>query len=291
MFRFLQQPYPVNDSGLVRSVVQALLVGIFVAFVLIIFQPFGAYNWQHAYKLLILSGYGLVASLTTFLNFYVFVQLFPSLFIEKKWMVWKEIIWNVVPIVLGGFLCTVYGYLIGAMPFTFTQVSYMMSVVFLVGLFPTIIMVLLNYVYLIRKYAVQTPAEQIPHPIENLPKEEVITQNQLIQLVSENEKDKLVVLAHELLFIEASDNYCTVVYVAEGKVNKMLLRSSLSRLESQIHIPQIIRCHRSYIANFQRIQSVSGNAQGYKLHFEHTDYVVPVARSYSAELKPYFALA
>jgi DNA-binding LytR/AlgR family response regulator len=87
-----------------------------------------------------------------------------------------------------------------------------------------------------------------------------------------------------LLFIESSDNYCTVVYLENGQLVKPLLRSSLSRLESQIDMPHIVRCHRSYVVNLDRVERVTGNAQGYKLHLMGGQLQVPVARRYNDTL-------
>jgi hypothetical protein len=255
---------------------------LFVTFVLVVFQPFGSYNWQHPYKVLILSGFGMEALVTTFLNFFVVPKLLPLVFREEQWTVWKELLWNLLPMPIGGFLSTLYGSLIGSMPLTLLQVMYMISVVFLVGLFPAILLVLISYVYLLRKY--RSPEQSDLRPIPGLT--EII---QTLVLAADNQKDKLVLPASELLFIEASDNYCTFFHHQQGKLTKTLLRSSLSRLESQINHPRIIRCHRSYLVNLDRIQSVAGNAQGYKLLFDSYESPVPVARSYSAAVKAYFS--
>lgn len=281
MLSFLRQPYPAGDHLLPKALRQALLIGLFVAFVLVVFQPFGSYNWQHPYKVLILSGYGLVAALTTFLNFYVFPNLLPSLFREAQWTVWKELLWNLLPVVIGGFLSTVYGYLIGTMPLSLAQVTYMISVVFLVGLLPAILLVLLNYLYLLRKYQSRDSISPRQPP-------EVEETDQTLVLVAENQKDQLVLPANDLLLIEASDNYCTVFHLDGDRLTKTLLRSSLSRLESQLHHPRIIRCHRSYVVNLDQVKSVTGNAQGYKLLLERLEMPVPVARSYAATIKSNF---
>lgn len=60
-----------------------------------------------------------------------------------------------------------------------------------------------------------------------------------------------------------------------------MLRSSLSRLENQLEGQNIVRCHRSFIVNLDKVEKVTGNAQGYKLHLETPELVVPVARKYS----------
>ena len=71
----------------------------------------------------------------------------------------------------------------------------------------------------------------------------------------------------------------------DGKLRKHLLRSSLSRLEEQIsQAGTIRRCHRSYIVNLAQVSSISGNAQGYHLHFRDCDEEVPVGRSYAQDI-------
>jgi DNA-binding LytR/AlgR family response regulator len=108
----------------------------------------------------------------------------------------------------------------------------------------------------------------------------------LITLIADNDKDKLILRSGNLLFIESSDNYCTIFHVKSnatgiGQPAKLLLRSSLSRLEGQINQPHIVRCHRSYIVNLDRIERVTGNAQGYKLHLLGGQFQVPVARRFN----------
>ncbi|RNI23574.1 LytR/AlgR family response regulator transcription factor [Rufibacter latericius] len=286
MLSFFRQPYPLSELTLPKSVFHSLLFGSIIAFSLIVFQPFGSYNWHHPSKNPILAGYGVVAAISVFLNFYAFRRMLPWLFREPSWNVGKEIAWNLIHFVTGGFLCTVYGSLTGVMPFTLNQILYMSMVAFLMGLVPAVLLVLINYVYLLRKYRPLTPAdkEDTPAPVASSVPDELV-------LVAENEKDTLRLPARELLFIEASDNYCTVFWVKEGKPTKTLLRSSLSRLENQITSPGISRCHRSYLVNLERVQTVSGNAQGYKLHFEGLDLVVPVARSYSGLVRETFVAA
>jgi DNA-binding LytR/AlgR family response regulator len=105
-----------------------------------------------------------------------------------------------------------------------------------------------------------------------------------LTLIADNEKDVLSFLVADLLFIESSDNYCTIVYLKNGQPAKPLLRSSLSRLESQINAFNIVRCHRSFVVNLDRVERITGNAQGYKLHLLSGQFQVPVARKYNDSL-------
>ncbi|MEJ8758417.1 LytTR family DNA-binding domain-containing protein [Pontibacter sp. H259] len=278
MFSFLAQPYPARDPRFSKAILQALLSGFLIAFILIVFQPFGSYNWQHPYKNVILGGFGLVAVVVNLTDFFITQKLFKPYFAEHSWTVWKEILRNMAGFILAGFLCVVYGYFAGLMPFSLMQVTYMVAVCFMVGAFPATILILLNYAYLSHKYS--APIQPVPQsqPIVT-PDETTLT------LVAENEKDTLTIPAESLLYIAASDNYCTVFYTEDDKLNKTLLRSSLSRLESQINYSRIVRCHRSYLVNLDKVSSVSGNAQGYKLYFDVAVEPVPVSRSYNTVVK------
>lgn len=278
MLSFLTQPYPARDPRYSRAIVQALLSGLLIAFILVVFQPFGSYNWQHPFKNYLLAGYGLVAVVGNLTDFVVTQKLFKTYFAENRWLVWKEILRNMAGFVLAGFLCVVYGNLAGFMPFTITQIGYMIAVCFMVGALPATVLVLLNYAYLTRKYS-QAIAPPKVH------QEQLSHIQDLLELVAENDKDKIAIPASALLCIAASDNYCTVFYAESDKLHKVLLRSSLSRLETQISSPRIVRCHRSYLVNLDRVASVSGNAQGYKLHLDIDVEPVPVSRSYNAVIK------
>ena len=54
----------------------------------------------------------------------------------------------------------------------------------------------------------------------------------------------------------------------------------MKELESALSpYSNIIKTHRSFLVNLLHIHSVSGNAQGYKLHLSNFDEPVPVSRN------------
>jgi DNA-binding LytR/AlgR family response regulator len=99
-----------------------------------------------------------------------------------------------------------------------------------------------------------------------------------IEFTAENERDKLRVSLNELLYIESADNYSRFVYVSNPPE---LMRASLSRLETQLTTELLVRCHRSYLVNLTKVKKVRGNAQGYRLGLEGSEFEVPVARRFS----------
>jgi hypothetical protein len=274
MFRILRQPYPFPESHR-RAVWVSLAAGLFVGTFLNVFQPFGADDWDSPYKFWGLAGYGLVTTVVMLFNYFVLPRLAPGAFREETWTVGKEIamsVWMFVSIGLGNYF---YDAVLFGGEMQLGGLFGMIAVTFLIGIFPATGITVSNYVYWLRKY------QQPPQPFLPPPAEVRADENQTVEFVAENERDRLVVPVADLFCIESSDNYSTVFFRQDGKLRKELIRSSLSRLEGQVSPDFIVRCHRSFVVNLHRVESVSGNAQGYRLHLDDFGLIVPVARRFT----------
>ncbi len=255
---------------------KSLIEGAGVALFFIIFQPFGLNEWEHPYKLWVLIGFGAIVSICTAFNRLVLPAIFPKFFNEEKWVVWKEIADILILLAIITCMNMVYSkFFFHYLPLTPLGFIVMFLIVALIGLIPISFGVMSNYIYQLKKYN-QTIIVQAHETIK--PEEKAIS---FLKLTAENEKDILEIAATDLFYIESSDNYSTVFYSKENTLQKELLRSSLTRLESQINFTSIVRCHRSYIVNLDKVGKVTGNAQGYKLHLQSFELTVPVARKYS----------
>lgn len=296
MFKLLQQPYPTNDSFW-REFRKAAIVGAFVGGFLLVFQPFGINLWDTPNKALKVLGFGMVTFVMTLVNFVVWPRLLPTVFNEERWTVGREIVFIILHLLLIAIANRLYLESLLA-PHERSGLNWLNTIVitFMVGIFPVTGLVLFNYIRQLRKYS--EGAASLPvHPIASLAEDPTAGAANLplpathstLTLVADNEKDRLTLQAADLLFIESSDNYCTIAHLKDGKLQKPLLRSSLSRLEKQIALAHIVRCHRSYVVNLDRVERVTGNAQGYKLHLLGGQVLLPVARQYNdslvAELK------
>ena len=292
MFSFLKKPYPYYSFSF-RDVYSNFLIGCFVAFFLIVFQPFGVSIWQTNYKVLKLLGFGFVSFICPLIFRLISTSIFKKQNPEETWTVWKEtlgLLLVLVFIALGN-LC--YGNLIRISHVNFQELVLALAATLLLGLFPITANVLLKYnrfVTLNQKDAELMEAEVLDfqHRVEigNPIKEDIEqTKTEVLILIAENDKDKIELKPDELLFIESADNYSNIVFYRNNKVNKQLLRGSLKRIESQITFPFILRCHRSYIVNLKLINHIKGNAQGYRIDFKmDLDDTIPVSRNYSKAL-------
>jgi FlaA1/EpsC-like NDP-sugar epimerase len=276
MFKILSQPYPFSERSISQIITQSILEGAFIALFLIIIQPFGISNIVVEYKIAYLISYGITTTLCVLIIRFIIFKKYKKYSDQAGWTIGKEII-AIIALLL---LITVFNYLLTIFLFDLTfnlkGVLSMFFMVLVIGIFPIVFGVMLNYIFQLKKY--QKPIEINHNHSTDSPLE---SEKKLI-LFADNEKDKTEFSINDLYYIESSDNYSTIFYEKENRIIKELLRSSLTRLEGQILATNIVRCHRSFIVNLDKVEKVTGNAQGYKFHLKVPEMQVPVARKYSA---------
>lgn len=282
MFRklvsFFQQPYPFGGN-FGRKLQQNAVIGLFVAFFLIVFQPFGTAEWQSPNKVFILLGFGLVSFIGPTLVHSVLLAWSGSDNVEKTWNIGREIgqyIAILVLIALGNML---YSNMIGISKMSFSILITWVGIVALIAIFPITAGVLLRhgrFLALNRK-----EAAVLEDQLQHFQKEHASADMSKLVFAAENEKDSLSLTTEDLLYIESADNYASFVWLKNGQVQKQLLRGPMKRFEDQAgDHPYVVRCHRSYMVNLNHVEHVSGNAQGYRLKLRHFGMEVPVARNY-----------
>jgi hypothetical protein len=289
MFSFLKKPYPYNTFS-ARDIYSNVLIACFVTLFLIVFQPFDISIWQTNYKLLKLVGFGCVCFMCTMIFRLISEAILKKQKPEETWTVWKEILalTLVLLFIAYGNLC--YSNFTANTQFRGKQWISALAATLLLGFFPIMANITLKYnrfVVLNQKDAELMEAGVLSFQNKVVPEnpvKESIEQakNDLLILIAENEKDKLELIPEQLIYIESADNYSNVVFIKNKTITKQLIRSSLKRLESQISVPYILRCHRSYMVNLKQINHIKGNAQGYRIEFKsELKDTVPVSRNFS----------
>lgn len=92
---------------------------------------------------------------------------------------------------------------------------------------------------------------------------------------------KFSVKKENLLYLEASENYITICYLNKGKVSKYLLRATMKRMEETFAGTAIIRCHRSYMVNFEKVRIIRREKDGLKLELDLPDVIdIPLTKTY-----------
>lgn len=137
----------------------------------------------------------------------------------------------------------------------------------------SIIYILGRYLYLTRHWvnSGETLSETIP--------------GKVLTITPDAGSEELTLQENDFLFAESEGNYTTIHFLQKDNLQKQLLRLSLKNLEEQLGSGSIIRCHRSFIINTNKVVKMKGNAQGYKLFIEGIETFIPVSRNNITEMK------
>ncbi|MCL1937423.1 MAG: LytTR family transcriptional regulator [Candidatus Azobacteroides sp.] len=267
---YLQRKYP-----LVRHKLSTIaLIGLGVALILYIFQPFG-FNHYEGNKWAVALGFGLVTfACNSFFNYAVQKTVTGAV---KKWTILYEILSIVCLLCFIAIFNFVYfSVIFTGLSFNRTLLLRVIYYTFILGLIPVIIMVLIEYnVYLNRKLSslidIKTEGEN----------RDVTLSNHLIR-----EKD-LQIKLDDFLFAEVKKNDVLIYYLCGNEVKTKTLRSTITRIHDELNDPNVFRCHRSFIVNLKKMQSAKGNSNGYQIYLSHYKKSIPVSRKYVDELKQF----
>ncbi|PKP22166.1 MAG: hypothetical protein CVU05_05070 [Bacteroidetes bacterium HGW-Bacteroidetes-21] len=164
--------------------------------------------------------------------------------------------------------------------FTFYQFFIAFVDVITIAILPIFVFVLMAERVLLRKHLrtakeISEQIQEINHPVSEA----------TVLFQFENEKNQLQVALKDLVCIEANDNYSAFYYYKDDKIKKELFRTTLKNIEDQLQdFDTMVRCHKSFIVNIRFIKRISGNAQGYRLHFQDLTFEVPVSRRFPKDM-------
>jgi len=275
MLDYLQQPYPVErNPGL--EFLALCGIGVFVAGFLIVFQPFGTYEYRDPNENLLLAGYGVVVSGVLLLNRFGLPRLLPTWFEEEKWTVGRHILWVLGAVVAAILACHLYWLWYFNQPFDWRNLWGFLGMGASIAVFPVTGLVLADYIRRLRRN--QRKATNVNAQLQEHRPAQPIS---LLRLCDENGREQLEVMPQDLLYLQSADNYIEAFFLKDDQVQRLLFRNSLKEMEDQLPDPPFLRCHRSYLINLDRVAEVSGNAQGYKLYLPPLEVPLPVARSRS----------
>lgn len=88
---------------------------------------------------------------------------------------------------------------------------------------------------------------------------------------------KFCVSASSLYYIESDDNYIVVWYTdSRGELKRYMLRCRLKTVEDSFRGSNLVRCHRKYIVNMDKVKVLRKEKDGYELDLDN-DAIPPIA--------------
>jgi hypothetical protein len=102
---------------------------------------------------------------------------------------------------------------------------------------------------------------------------------------------KLSVQSDQLLYLESADNYVKIHFLSKGKITHFMLRNSLKNLDESLANTPMIRCHRSYTVNFDKVKVMRKEKDGIYLAMDEENIPdIPVSKTYTERVMAKFAL-
>lgn len=84
-----------------------------------------------------------------------------------------------------------------------------------------------------------------------------------------------------LLYLESADNYVNIYYTDKDKVSRFTLRNTIKRLEEAFKGTEVIRCHRSYMVNFEKVKILRKDKDELNLELDVQSLIsLPVSKTY-----------
>lgn len=265
--KFLNQAFP-EQSGKKAYIRSIFLISLFISLFLYWFRPFGL-AYIDMYAPVVCLGFGVICFVICLL-FRSGMQWVGIDIFGKSWVLWK---WTLATITLTAFIGLAnYIYialLSGEIP-TFYVACRIVYSTMLLGVLPTFFIGALK----VNKNIVTNRI--LSETIKPIFKEE----HSKLEFCNASGESVLIINSQDFYYAESQQNYIDLFYKKHSSDEKMTIRNTMSSLSDQICNDHIVRCHRSYIINLDKVIGVGGNAQGLKLFIDDSDEYIPVSRTF-----------
>ncbi|MFY0674035.1 MAG: LytTR family transcriptional regulator DNA-binding domain-containing protein [Bacteroidia bacterium] len=106
-----------------------------------------------------------------------------------------------------------------------------------------------------------------------------------VTISDETGKTKIIIKLSSLLYLNSADNYVEIHLLNDHNVETKVIRNTLKNLESLFSNTKVLRCHRSYMVNSEKITKAVKTSSGMQLQLDKVHVHVPVSKSYISEIE------
>lgn len=279
---WFQRPMLFFESTKQKLVI-SIVFGIFITLFLISFEysPDGESSYIQILKAF---AYGIITFLVLFFYSYILPIILPGYFNSERWNTGRSIVYGIILVVSIGVFNALFSFKYDNPNNRTSLLPFLFAVVyrtFIISIIPTVIF---NF-WLERKFYKKyySGAAKVNKLFKNQPNEKSGLKK--ISFKVQNSNEKLILFEEELIYIKSEGNYCQIFYHEKSSPKKIILRNTLKNMEESLkYSNRILRCHKSYIINLDKVLQVKGNARGYSFIVNVFNYPVPVSRELSKDL-------
>lgn len=271
---YLKEPYPYYYEKSDRLLLLLLFISILSFLFSYFFEPFVVNVNEHKISYFWIL---LIHAFTPFpIAYLYFILLNNSKKDTEIWTLGKEIFHLSMILLIIGITSFLIRDLIYTNPDNWSFKYFWEEIrnTFLIGILLLVVVLPINLERLINKHKASLK-EITPINFDST------SHNLIISIKNSMSEDCFELKIKDFLFAKVESNYTEVYTFSTNKIHKTLIRVTLKDLEEQLKLVShnIFKTHRSYLVNLNKINSISGNAQGYELVLKNSSLKVPVSRS------------
>ncbi len=277
----LKIPRHINNK---KNVITLILgTAVFALFFINIFQPFNSRNWvpnindftYFLFSSLIILTAMCVIAISRVVMFYYAKKHDISLV--------SYLVWILGEILAMSFFFTLF-------PIFALKVNVDFSALYKQAISYTSLVILFPYSILFLYFELQEKNKIIKMLGNQQAASQSEQANNQMSFCDERGDVRLVVAADSLFYIEASDNYVDIHYLNKGRIVNFLLRNSLKNIEKSFSDRKLLRCHRSYIVNANKVRIIRKTEEGLCIDFDYDGIPnIPISKTYSTRVLEQFS--
>ena len=260
-----------------NTILQILFTTIFAYVFINIYQPFGSGDWYNVNELefSLYSGFLVIAGMLV-----VFISRLLLMFLisEKKLVTIRYYVLMIAGEIL--FMAALYAILEKSVMNDSRNLFYLLYL----AIQNTALILLIPYVISLLFFAWKAKTISFNNLLDQLR-----NTSSFIPFHDEKGVLRISLKLEDLLYIESSDNYISIKYLQNEQQKSVLIRNTLKNLEKEFENSVLLRCHRSYMVNVERVSMVKKEGQNMKLLLSGPgNEKIPVSRGYYAIVRNFF---
>lgn len=244
----LRSPFPLLDDNLSKWFL-IIFCGVFATFFIVFYKPFNIQEFEYDSTLgrflTVWSGGILGAAILGISQFFLRSKAKLETFNLGQFLLWSIFEFAIICICI---------FLI------FRQSTEPFLDEFLLTLKHTISIGFLPYFLACLLIAVKKLSDRSKQELKTL---DINSEQHLFK--DENGKVMLAIKPSQILLLKSENNYTSVFYLQNDKMERMLIRTNLKKLEGELDYTNLMRIHRSYMVNLKNISSVQRKKGSYEI--------------------------
>lgn len=269
--------YLISRKNIITLVI---FTAIFALIFINVYAPFGVNTWFDVTKieLFLYSSLVILTGMLVVVISRVIMYLFCRISLINYW---QFALWVLVEILSMAFVYSIFVKFILVDSRDFIDI-------WSVSIKNTSLVLIIPYVLLWMYFSWKEKNEKLGQIAENdIP---VTNIKAMIPFYDEKGTMRISIKQDDLIYISSADNYVTMHYLNGKKVSKMLIRNSMNFYENEFRELNIIRCHRSYMVNFNKVKMIRKEGDGLHIDLDIDPTIsLPVSKKYSDDVMEAFS--